>query len=131
MLSIVQQADRRLGQFDLTSAQWVPLMRLKIAGRSTVAELARWVNIDAGAMTRLLDRLEKKGLCRRERSTEDRRVVQVVLTPEGENAISAVPGVLSEVLNAHLSGFTNAEWQALRNFLERMAHNGDVLRDDV
>ncbi len=131
MLSIVQQADRRLGRLDLTSAQWVPLMRLKIVGRATVAELARWVSIDAGAMTRLLDRLEKKGLCKRERSTEDRRVVQVVLTPEGESAISAVPGVLSEVLNAHLAGFTNAEWRALRKFLERMAKNGDALRDNV
>ena len=129
MLSIVYQADKRLGEHGLTNAQWGPLMRLKATGGATVVELARWHNIDAGAMTRLLDRLEKKGLCKRVRSTEDRRVVQVELTPEGEAAIVEVPAVLSEVLNAHLAGFSEAEWQALRNYLERMAKTGDALRD--
>ena len=68
MLSVVHQADKRLEVHDLTSAQWGPLLRLHKSGGSTVAELARWLQIDAGAMTRLLDRLEKKGLCKRVRS---------------------------------------------------------------
>ena len=129
MLSIVSQADKRLEAHGLTSAQWGPLMRLKTSGGATVAELARWLNADAGAMTRLLDRLEKKGLCKRVRSTEDRRVVQVELTPEGEAAIAEVPTVLAEVLNAHLAGFSKTEWQALRNYLQRMVETGDALRE--
>jgi DNA-binding MarR family transcriptional regulator len=129
MLSIVSQADKRLDAHGLTSAQWGPLMRLKNNGASTVAELARWLNVDAGAMTRLLDRLEKKGLCKRVRSTEDRRVVQVELTPDGDAAISEVPAVLAEVLNAHLAGFSKTEWQALRNYLERMLEAGEAMRE--
>jgi DNA-binding MarR family transcriptional regulator len=129
MLSIVSQADKRLDLHGLTSAQWGPLMRLKNVGGATVAELARWLNVDAGAMTRLLDRLEKKGLCKRVRSTEDRRVVQVELTPDGEAAIAEVPAVLSEVLNAHLAGFSKSEWVALRNYLQRMVETGDALRE--
>jgi DNA-binding MarR family transcriptional regulator len=129
MWSIVYQADKRLDQHGLTSAQWGPLLRLHTAGRSTVAELARWLNVDAGAMTRLLDRLEKKGLCKRVRSTEDRRVVQVELTPAGEAAIVEVPGVLAEVMNAHLSGFSKTEWQALKTYLQRMIANGEALRE--
>ena len=129
MLSIVYQADKRLEAHGLTSAQWGPLMRLKTTGGATVAELARWLNADAGAMTRLLDRLEKKGLCKRVRSTADRRVVQVELTPEGEAAIAEVPAVLAEVLNAHLAGFSKTEWQALRNYLQRMVETGDALRE--
>jgi DNA-binding MarR family transcriptional regulator len=93
-----------------------------------VADLARWVQVDAGAMTRLLDRLEKKKLCKRVRSTEDRRVVQVELTPEGEAAITEVPAVLAEVMNAHLAGFSKAEWLALKSSLQRMAQTGDMLR---
>jgi DNA-binding MarR family transcriptional regulator len=129
MLSIVAHADRRLHAHGLTSAQWGPLLRLRKAGRSTVAELARWLQIDAGAMTRLLDRLEKKGLCKRVRSTEDRRVVQVELTPEGEAAIAEVPAVLAEVMNAHLAGFSKTEWQALKTYLNRMVETGDALRE--
>lgn len=128
VLSIVFQADKRLDAHDLTSAQWGPLMRMRKNGASTVAELARWLNVDAGAMTRLLDRLEKKGLCKRVRSTEDRRVVQVELTPEGEAAIAKVPAVLADVLNAHLAGFSKTEWHALRNYLERMLRAGDAMR---
>lgn len=129
MLSIVYQADKRLDEHGLTSAQWGPLMRLKTVGGSTVAELARWLNVDAGAMTRLLDRLEKKGLCKRVRSTEDRRVVQVELTPDGEAAIAEVPAVLAEVLNAHLAGFSKTEWLALRTYLQRMVQTGESLRE--
>ena len=129
MLSIVAQADKRLGEHGLTSAQWGPLLRLQSSGGSTVAELARWLQVDAGAMTRLLDRLEKKGLCKRVRSTEDRRVVHVELTPDGEAAITEVPAVLAEVMNAHLAGFSKTEWQALKTYLKRMLETGDTLRD--
>ncbi len=127
-MSIVFQADKRLEVHGLTSAQWGPLMRLRTTGGSTVAELARWLNVDAGAMTRLLDRLEKKALCKRVRSTEDRRVVQVELTADGEAAIAHVPAVLAEVLNRHLAGFSKTEWQALRGYLQRMLESGEVMR---
>ncbi len=127
-MSVVAQADKRLEVHGLTNTQWGPLMRLTLAGDSTVADLARWLNVDAGAMTRLLDRLEKKGLCRRTRSTEDRRVVWVGITPEGEAAIAEVPAVLSEIMNAHLAGFSEAEWRVLRDLLQRMLANGEALR---
>ena len=129
MMSVVYQVDKRLDVHELTSAQWGPLMRLRTTGGSTVAELARWLQVDAGAMTRLLDRLEKKGLCKRVRSTEDRRVVKVELTPEGATAIQEVPAVLAEVMNAHLAGFSKTEWQALKTYLQRMLDTGDALRD--
>jgi hypothetical protein len=45
-----------------TYPQWVPLLKLHMGDASTVAELARACTLDAGAMTRLLDRLEAKGL---------------------------------------------------------------------
>ena len=57
-------------------------------GHSTAAELARACHLDAGAMT-LLDRLEAKGLCQRERSAADRRVVNIALTEAGKAAAQA------------------------------------------
>ena len=108
-----------------------PLFKIRQSanGKATVAELARWLQSDAGATTRLLDRLEKKGLCKRVRSTEDRRVVEVELTPEGDAAIAEVPAVLADLLNAHLAGFSKTEWQALKTYLQRMLANGEALRD--
>jgi DNA-binding MarR family transcriptional regulator len=129
LLSMVAQIDKRLSAHDLTSAQWGPLLRLQTVGSCTVVELARWHQVDAGAMTRLLDRLEKKQLCRRVRSTEDRRVVQVELTSEGSAAIAGVPAVLAEVMNLHLAGFSKDEWQTLKSLLQRVAATGEALRD--
>jgi DNA-binding MarR family transcriptional regulator len=128
--SVVQQAEVHLGPHDLTHAQWQPLFKLmkSSAPSMAVAELARELQMDAGAMTRLLDRLEKKNLCRRIRSTEDRRVVMVELTAEGRALAALVPGVLSEVLNAHLAGFSKTEWQALLGYLRRIIDNGEAMR---
>src|SRR5258706_12240001 len=128
--SIIAEADKRLAEHELTSAQWGPLLKMQAAGGSTVAELARWLNTDAGAMTRLLDRLEKKGLCKRIRSTDDRRVVRVELTPAGEEAISKVPTVLAGVMNDHLAGFSETKRKTLKGYLQRMIDNGNALRAD-
>lgn len=127
MVSVIGQIDRRLVEHDLTHAQWVPLYRLADGECGTVAELARKLQSDPGAMTRALDRLEAKGLVARVRSSEDRRVVNLELTDAGREVAKVVPGVLSEVLNLHLAGFTKAEWRSLVDMLKRMRANADAL----
>ncbi len=126
--SILVQADARLSCCELTYAQWLPLYKLVMNEGHTMAGLARELEIDPGAMTRSLDRLEAKGLVRRERSTEDRRVVNLVLTDEGRAMAAQVPPVLAEVLNGHLAGFTDDEWRQLLSFLTRMLANGEAMR---
>lgn len=127
--SIVQAADRELLAHDLTHAQWLPLFKLFIGKCSTVATLARDLQLDPGGTTRALDRLEAKGLVKRVRSSDDRRVVNLELTDEGRAAAAVVPGVLAQVLNAHLAGFTHEEWQTLLQLLRRMIANGEALKD--
>jgi len=129
MQSVLQQIDRRLAAHDLTHAQWRPLYRLLTGECDTMAALARDEAQDPGAMTRALDRLEAKGLVRRERSLQDRRVVKLVLTDAGRAAAQPVPAVLAEVMNAHLAGFSEAEWHLLVDMLQRLVANGDALRD--
>lgn len=132
VLAVVsQEADRRLGEHELTNAQWAPLFKLRMGHVNTVAELARDLQVDTGAMTRMLDRLEAKGLCKRVRSTVDRRVVHLELTPAGKRVADKVPGVLAEVLNDCLSGFSKAEWTALKDSLRRMLANAEALRQDA
>ena len=126
LMSVAQAADRRLEPKGITHAQWAALFMLQSRRAATVAELARETQSDPGAMTRLLDRLEAKGFCRRERSTDDRRVVRVELTPEGEIAAREVPIVLAQVLNEHLAGFSKTEWAQLKDMLRRMVANGEA-----
>ncbi len=110
-----------------TYPQWIPLHKLHMGTATTVAELARECLLDAGAMTRLLDRLEAKGLCRRVRSVEDRRVVNIELTDEGRAAARQVPEILARVQNEHLAGFSEAEWEQLKGLLRRILDNAQTL----
>ena len=126
--SILAQADAQLAVHDLTYVQWLPLYKLVMDEGNTMASLARDLAIDPGAMTRSLDRLAAKGLLRRERSSEDRRVMHLVLTDEGRNVAKEVPAVLAQVLNGHLRGFSLDEWQLLLQLLQRMLDNGDAMR---
>ena len=124
--TVSQEIERQLEPSGLTSAQWLPLYKLSIGMASTVAELARESHHDAGATTRLLDRLEAKGLCKRVRSVADRRVVNIELTDAGRQAAAGIPGVLSQVQNTHLVGFTTEEFETLKGFLRRILDNAQA-----
>lgn len=129
MLMLVNQADKRLECLDLTQAQWGPLFLIHQGRATTLAELSRELQIDAGALTRTLDRLEAKGLCTRERSTSDRRVVNLALTPEGQAVSACVPEVLADVHNHLLAGFSKDEWHTLMSLLRRALSNAEAMRD--
>jgi DNA-binding MarR family transcriptional regulator len=123
-----QQIERELEPTGLTNAQWVPLLKLYMGYASTVAELARSCELDAGSMTRLLDRLEAKQLCRRVRSSDDRRVVNLELTEAGRTAAKGIPEILCRVQNAHLSGFSDEEWQILKGYLRRILDTAQAMQ---
>jgi len=123
-----QGVERELEPAGLTNAQWVPLLKLYMGCGSTAAELARQCELDAGSMTRLLDRLEAKQLCRRSRSSDDRRVVNLELTDAGRLAAQEIPDILCTVQNALLAGFTAEEWQTLKGYLRRMLQTAQALQ---
>lgn len=126
--TLAQTVELELESSGLTNAQWLPLFKLSLGSAATVAELARECELDAGSMTRLLDRIEAKGLCKRVRSSLDRRVVNLELTPAGQAAAKKIPAVLCQVQNTHLAGFTQPEWLQLKDFLRRILENSMALQ---
>jgi DNA-binding MarR family transcriptional regulator len=121
---IIRNIDVELAPFDLTSKQWIPLQVISNGKGSTVARCAAEAGIDAGAMTRMLDRLETKGLVQRSRSKNDRRVVNIELSDKGAELVSHVPPAICKVLNHHLKGFEEHEFEMLKSLLIRMLVNG-------
>jgi DNA-binding MarR family transcriptional regulator len=120
---ISQQIETAMEPYGLTNAQWMPLIKLLRGQASTVAELARECQLDAGATTRLLDRLEAKKLVLRTRSLEDRRIVHLSLTSAGRRAAQEVPSVLCDIQNDALSGFSAIEFETLKSLLQRVLDN--------
>jgi DNA-binding MarR family transcriptional regulator len=129
---IAEVSGRLLAAFDdemvgmgITGAQWVILMRIASGCASTAAELCRFSRYDTGSMTRMLDRLEEKGLIRRVRSSKDRRIIHLELTEAGRELHLLLPPVAVKVLNAHLLGFTREELDQFKGFLKRMRANSE------
>lgn len=120
---IGNEIERRMEPLGLTEAQWKPLLRLYLDQQASVATLARGCHLDAGGMTRTLDRLEAKGLCRRERSQEDRRVVHIELTPEGRAAAAQIPEQIAGVHDIACQGLSPAEYAQLCGYLHRVFEN--------
>ncbi|MEY2855258.1 MAG: hypothetical protein RL030_2390 [Pseudomonadota bacterium] len=125
MSALNRAAETEMRPHGLTAVQWAPLMIISRGGNPTAASLARDLNTDTGAMTRMLDRLEAKGLLTRSRSVQDRRVVVLTLTDQGRELTTRIPHHLARVYNQHLTGFTTDEFLQLKVFLRRIIANRD------
>ena len=124
VIAMRRQIEQAMAAHELTAAQWYPLWKLERDGPCTAQELARDMDTDAGATTRLVSRLAAKGLVERLRPDGDRRVVMLQLTPAGRAVAAQVPQVLADVNNAFLRGFSRDEWQQLKALLRRMLDSG-------
>jgi DNA-binding MarR family transcriptional regulator len=116
-------ADEQLVAMEVTSAQFIVLAALNMGEMKSASDLCKHISYDAGAMTRMIDRLEEKGLLRRSRCPNDRRLVNLELTEKGSLALPQMRRVAMRVLNRFLDGFTKAEARQLESFLIRMLEN--------
>jgi len=122
--SLLASLDAELEPFELNGTQFAVLKHLGEGAAHTAADLCRLNRYDTGAMTRILDRLEEKGMVRRERGREDRRVVFLRLAPQGRALLPRLMTVATRVVEAHLAGFSPNEIEAFKGYLGRMIDNG-------
>ncbi|GAA1302656.1 MarR family transcriptional regulator [Planotetraspora silvatica] len=114
--------ESQLAPFDVTSQQAALLLH---AARQEASpnQLAPQLGTDTAGMTRLLDRLEDKGLVRRRRHPGDRRSIVIEVTDEGRAIIPRVAPVFGRVTGRLLAGFSEAEVRELTGMLQRMLEN--------
>jgi DNA-binding MarR family transcriptional regulator len=104
---------------DLSFMQWLVLVKLR-EGVSTASELCQTMWHDTGALTRLLDQLEERGYVERERSTADRRIVQLQLTAAGRRKTAELMPLVVDRLNTALAGFSKAEFDQFMRLLKKL-----------
>ncbi|MGO9802011.1 MAG: MarR family winged helix-turn-helix transcriptional regulator [Steroidobacteraceae bacterium] len=124
--SLLSELDAQLAPFGLNAMQYAVLKQLAEGSARTAADLCRYMYYDTGSMTRVLDRLEEKGLLKRERCRDDRRVVFLKVAPAGRAQLPRLRAAGSRVLEDHLRGFNGSEVEHLKRFLGRMIDNGKL-----
>lgn len=97
------------------------LQILGLHGPRTAGQLAEESGLTTGAVTTVLDRLERANLARRVRDTEDRRRVLVETTPEALERLSALYAGLVSDSAAMLSAYDDEDLLLVRDFLARGA----------
>ena len=107
---------------DLTFSQYITLKKLA-DGSVGVGELARAAELNPGAMTRLLDRLEAKGLVHRVADASDRRALNIHLTPSGLLIWQDINQCGQRVRERAMHGMSDDEREQLTRLLTQVRDN--------
>jgi len=113
--------DRLFGEHELSAQQYNTLRLLKAVhpGRVPTLELGTRLVSRAPDMTRLLDRLETRGFIDRERLPENRRVVEIGITPAGMKLLSTLASQVTQCHKKQLGHMTVEELAVLNRLLDR------------
>lgn len=118
-------AESRLAAHDLTLPQWVVLTALWRADGLMVTHLADYCANGQPALSRILDRMESKGLVRRQASSQDRRSVRVYLTSEAKELAPLIE-CYKEFHEIMMKGLDTDQRAMLFQLLEQLIANAEA-----
>ena len=116
------EAELASNGHDLNFSQYITLKTLA-HGPAGVTELARAAYLHPGAMTRLLDKLEERGLLAREPVAGDRRALQIVLTDVGRAMWTDIAPSAQRVHEIAMANLDEHERDELLRLLSQVRDN--------
>lgn len=105
---------------DISFTQWVVLALVSFDIATTCTELSRNMDHDKGALTRVIDQLEERGLIHRHRDDADRRVSQLTVTADGREIVADLARRVVDVWNDILHDFDREEIERLIGTLGKL-----------
>jgi DNA-binding MarR family transcriptional regulator len=122
-VELVDALDRELAPFDISAPQLFVLSSVANREADSAAGLCKSISYDPGAMTRMIDRLQQKGLVRRVPHPDDRRAMNLELTVAGKALFPQLVAAKDRVQAQFLRGFSKDDAHALESLLHRMLAN--------
>jgi len=118
---MTQVAEQRFASLSISFTQWLVLTWLNAhEGHISATLLSSQIGHDMGALTRVVDELERRGYVKRERSRRDRRAVEIAITAAGRQQAQSARRVLVELLNQLVAPFSADEVDTLIQLLRRL-----------
>ena len=118
------------GKYDLTPQQYnaLRLLRGEPSGQMATLALASRLVSRAPDITRLLDKLEERGLVARQRPADNRRVVLIALTPAGRELLTELDGPVRTCHERQLGHLTENQLRELVTLLQaaRVPHEDSL-----
>lgn len=105
----------------LSVAEWVALNQISQAAASTPASLADAMGMTRGAISKVLDKLQSKGLISKATSEEDNRVQRLALTQQGKRALPELTTIADGNDEHFFGALDESERARLRKLLMKLA----------
>ncbi len=126
--AMAQSFERCLAPHDITLAQWGALLAISAKGSATPSDVAATVGIDRGAATRLIARMEEKGLVERRQSDRDGRSVVLTLTVRARDMMPDLVALSRDVNRRALDSLGGDDAGRLLRLLSRLLSGLDQAR---
>ncbi len=120
---LTRQLQDMLEPYGLTPFHWLVLNCLWDQDGLPTSMLGDRLRQVGGTLTGVIDRMEERGLVRRERDIQDRRVWRIWLTDAGRELETVLPPHVQALRNQMLQGFSEAEQKQLSDWIDRMLAN--------
>ena len=124
-------SQKLMKESGLTAPQLLVMQAIEKEGKPSTSTLARHIAVSQATMTRIIDRLERAGLAKREKSRADKRVVNVCLTESGYDKLKQAPEPLQAEFLRRFRDLEEWEQQMLKSSLLRVAKMMDAEGLDV
>ncbi len=118
--AIDQHSRQLLGEYNITGPQLISLLIIEEHEPVTATAIAGHIHISPSTVIGILDRLEAKGLIRRERDKKDRRLVQITLTDQGRGLIISAPSPLQGTLAEAMDKLPESELVTIVESFDRI-----------
>lgn len=106
--------------YGITGSQFFVLKRIRERKRLTVSEAAENLGVSLSAITALVDRLVKTGMVTRTRDENDRRLVWLEITPEGEEVLQSCVAGRKRIMEKYLGQLPEEDLVQLVNIYEKL-----------
>jgi MarR family transcriptional regulator, organic hydroperoxide resistance regulator len=116
---LLKRIEARLAQYEIPLGAWFPLRILYEQDGITQRELSRRLGYLDAAAGAIVEVMEKLGLVRRKRNADDRRKINVFLTPTGRRIGRLTVHHMHEINEAIVAGFSKRDAETLRRLLQR------------
>lgn len=115
--------QERLEPFGLTPFHWVVLCCLWKEDGLATSTLGERLQQVGGTLTGVIDRMEERGLVRRQRDPIDRRICRIWLTSEGKQLENVLPPIAREIFEQAMAGIKIPERERLSQLIDRLIAN--------
>ena len=114
-------SQKLMKESGLTAPQLLVMQAIEREGSPSTSTLARQISVSQATMTRIIDRLERAGLVERQKSSKDKRVVNISLTVSGRTKLESAPEPLQAGFLREFRKLEGWEQQMLMSSLSRIA----------